>query len=217
MTSNSHHNTMIYNKLHCCFVSLLFAALLLCVNTVHAAQSGGVSFDDYLMDYSRLHPSQIRTEADFYYNKAADSQTSAERDEFIEIAQAKYYILTMLDHEDIAAAIQLARIYDYRNKNRLAKEYFFKATNLDAYNPYANQYFGDFYYKRKDYKRAINYYKIAHENGLRNKYELNYNMAVIYEKLADLPRARLYYSACLAATPNNAELREKIRSLESEK
>ena len=125
---------------------------------------------------------------------------------------SKYYLLTKIDYSQITPYIQLARIYDEKNNNRLAKEYFYKASNLDVNNPYANFYFGEFYFKRNDYKRALRYYNIAYNNGLNNRYDLNLRLATIYEKFADLVNANKFYEVSYSMNPNN-ELRQKIQSL----
>ena len=126
---------------------------------------------------------------------------------------SKYYLLTKIDYSQITPYIQLARIYDEKNNNRLAKEYFYKASNLDVNNPYANFYFGEFYFKRNDYKRALRYYNIAYNNGLNNSYDLNLRLATIYEKFADLVNAKKFYEVSYSMNPNNVELRQKIQSL----
>ena len=126
---------------------------------------------------------------------------------------SKYYLLTKIDYSQITPYIQLARIYDEKNNNRLAKEYFYKASNLDVNNPYANFYFGEFYFKRNDYKRALRYYNIAYNNGLNNRYDLNLRLATIYEKFADLVNAKKFYEVSYSMNPNNVELRQKIQSL----
>ena len=95
----------------------------------------------------------------------------------------------------------------------MAKEYFYKASNLNVNNPYANFYFGEFYFKRNDYKRALRYYNIAYNNGLNNRYDLNLRLATIYEKFADLVNAKKFYEVSYSMNPNNVELRQKIQSL----
>ncbi|MDR1168298.1 MAG: hypothetical protein LBK53_05335 [Heliobacteriaceae bacterium] len=196
-------------------IQALFFALLIFVS--FTAAQGSVMYDDYFLDFSAIDTSKIEREADDYFTKAAESASPEERGKYIDIAQSRYYILSQIDMQQIKYAVQLARIYDYKKKDRLAKEYFYRAMNLNAYDAHANYYFGEFYFSRKDYKRALARYIIAHNNGLRNKYELNYNMAVIYEKLGDLANAVKYYSACLAANPPSeevrAELKQKIDSI----
>ena len=102
-----------------------------------------------------------------------------------------------------------------KNIDRLAKEYLYRATNLNARDPYANFYFGEFFYKRNNYKRALNYYLVAYNNGYSNSYELNLKLGRIYEKFADLVKARQFYDAALKMNPENAEIQEKINQINS--
>ena len=191
----------------------MFLSLFLQFCPVFAAQKGGIEYDDYFFDLTKIDTAQIQYEADNYFTMATQAQTKEDRDKYIDAAQVKYYILTLIDKGDMESIIQLARIYDYKNKNRIAKEYFYRATNIDEYNPHANYYFGDFYYKRNDYKRALRFYNVAYRNGLSEKYDLNYNLGIIHEKLADLVNAKKFYEISFSLNPENRELQEKINSI----
>ena len=95
---------------------------------------------------------------------------------------------------------------------RLAKEYFSKAINIEPDNPSANFYFGEFYYTRRDYNRALKYYRIAYNNGYSNKYDINIRLATINEKLADLINAKKFYEISYSIKPDN-KIQEKIQLL----
>ena len=177
------------------------------------AQSGYLEYHSVLFDYSKLNAAAIQKEADEYFEKFITSSDELFKEQYLNAAMSKYYLLTKIDYSQITPYIQLARIYDEKNNNRLAKEYFYKASNLDVNNPYANFYFGEFYFKRNDYKRALRYYNIAYNNGLNNRYDLNLRLATIYEKFADLVNAKKFYEVSYSMNPNNVELRQKIQSL----
>jgi Tfp pilus assembly protein PilF len=172
-----------------------------------------VEYDDYYVDYDLIDFVQMEREADTFFLEAADKK--AGRDQLLDAAQSRYYELAEYDMGNVKYPVQLARIYDYKKQDRLAKGYFFRALNLEKDNAYTNLYFGDFYFNRTDYKRALSRYLTAHKNGLQNKYDLNYNIAVIYEKFGDLTSAQKYYSACAAAMPNSQELKSKIDSIKT--
>jgi tetratricopeptide (TPR) repeat protein len=191
---------------------LVIGVVLFCLALPVCAMPAGVEYDDYYFDMSLIDFKRTEHDADYYFGKAAESKTKEERDKNIDIAQAKYYLLSQEDPSQIKYALQLARIYDYKKKNRLAKEYFYRALNLNARDAFAHYYFGEYYFAGEDWRRALDHYLSAH-GELRSKYELNYNLAVIYEKLGDLVNAKKYYSACLAATPNSEELKQKINSI----
>lgn len=192
---------------------LLFLVLVLPVIPAFGLQAGHVEYDDLKIDYSKLNRNKIQTEANFYFNKSFGSVDQEDHDKYIDTAMRNYYILTKIDSENVFPFVQLARIYDDKSKNRLAKEYFFKATNLNVKDAYANFYFGEFYFKRHDYKRALFYYNAAYNNGFNNRYELNLRLATIYEKFADLVNAKRFYDVSYSMKPDETELKEKINSL----
>ncbi|DAB20810.1 TPA: hypothetical protein CPT81_06020 [Candidatus Gastranaerophilales bacterium HUM_20] len=199
----------VFNKVSALFITLL---ILSCSHS-YAAQSGYLEYNSVLFDYSKLNAAAIQKEADEYFEKFITSSDELFKEQYLNAAMSKYYLLTKIDYSQITPYIQLARIYDEKNNNRLAKEYFYKASNLDVNNPYANFYFGEFYFKRNDYKRALRYYNIAYNNGLNNRYDLNLRLATIYEKFADLVNAKKFYEVSYSMNPNNVELRQKIQSL----
>lgn len=199
----------VFNKVSALFITLL---ILSCSHS-YAAQSGYLEYNSVLFDYSKLNAAAIQKEADEYFEKFITSSDELFKEQYLNVAMSKYYLLTKIDYSQITPYIQLARIYDEKNNNRLAKEYFYKASNLDVNNPYANFYFGEFYFKRNDYKRALRYYNIAYNNGLNNSYDLNLRLATIYEKFADLVNAKKFYEVSYSMNPNNVELRQKIQSL----
>lgn len=199
----------VFNKVSALFITLF---ILSCSHS-YASQSGYLEYNSVLFDYSKLNAAAIQKEADEYFEKFITSSDELFKEQYLNAAMSKYYLITRIDYSQITPYIQLARIYDEKNNNRLAKEYFYKASNLDVNNPYANFYFGEFYFKRNDYKRALRYYNIAYNNGLNNRYDLNLRLATIYEKFADLVNAKKFYEVSYSMNPNNVELRQKIQSL----
>lgn len=194
--------------------TLILSLILLFGNSpVFAIQKGHLEYGTPLFDYSKMNKEQIKNEAEYYFNSALNSPS--EKDKYLNTAMGKYYILTQIDPSLITPYIQLGRIYDEKNINRLAKENFFHAININAGNPYANFYFGDFYFKRDDYKRALKYYQRAYSNGLNSDYEINYKMAVIYEKFADLINAKHYYEMAYLINPNDNGISDKIQKIDS--
>ena len=110
--------------------------------------------------------------------------------------------------------MQLARIYDYTGKNSYAKGYFYKALEINKNHPSTNFYFGEYYYTRKEYKKALNYYNAAFKNGYKEHYEVLMKMALMYEKLGDLVRANQYYKKAFLLNRDKSEVADKIRELE---
>jgi len=193
----------------------LFVFIILCftINTSFAVQSGKIEYNSVLFDYKKLNYTQIQKEADNFFAMSQKSKTPESREQFLESASGKYYILTKVDNTKIQPYIQLGRIYDEKNKPRLAKENFCKAININFKDPAANYYYGEFFYKRNEYKKALQHYNIAYNNGYQNKYTLNLRLATIYEKFADLSNAKKFYDVSYSMKPST-ELQKKIRSLD---
>jgi tetratricopeptide (TPR) repeat protein len=125
-----------------------------------------------------------------------------------------YFLISQINPRSLEAQIGLGRVYDAMTLNKFAKEHFYMALDISRTNPKANYYFGNYYFKRADYINAIYYYKIAYQNGYANDFDLNYNMATIYEKLADVEAAKKFYTDALALRKGNEELNAKIRLLD---
>lgn len=177
-----------------------------------ASPNGKIEYNYILFDYSKLNFQKIKNDADKNFNMFLISKNETDKRNYLDLATSKYYILTKVDYSRIEPYIQLGRIYDYTNHPRLAKENFSKAINIEANNAFANFYFGEFYFKRRDYKRALKYYKVAYNNGFNNTYDINYRLAVIHEKFADLVNSKKYYEISNSIKPDN-KIQEKIQLL----
>lgn len=177
-----------------------------------ASPNGKIEYNYILFDYSKLNFQKIKNDADKNFNMFLNAKNETDKRNYLDLATSKYYILTKVDYSRIEPYIQLGRIYDYTNHPRLAKENFSKAINIEANNAFANFYFGEFYFKRRDYKRALKYYKVAYNNGFNNTYDINYRLAVIHEKFADLVNSKKYYEISNSIKPDN-KIQEKIQLL----
>jgi tetratricopeptide (TPR) repeat protein len=198
------------------FVGLI---LLFCINfpanVVRASEFGEIRYNDTFIDYTKIDKSSTLKLADLYFEKALNARTEEEKATFLEKASGEYFILTQAEPRNLYPLVQLARVYDMEGQNSYAKAYFFRALKIDKTNAETNYYFGDFYYSRNDYKRAIYYYNQAFENG----YEANFNvltkMAIMYEKLGDINTANRYYKKAFLTKPNSQALPDKILELEN--
>ncbi len=191
----------------------VITALFLTINTSFAIQSGRVEHNSVLFDYKNLNFTEIQKEADNFFVLYKRNSVPETKEHYLNSAAGKYYILTKVDNSRIEPYVQLGRIYDEKNKPRLAKENFCKAININFKDPSANFYFGEFFYKRNEYKKALYHYNIAYNNGYSNKYTLNLRLATIYEKFADLINAKKFYDVSYSMKPST-ELQKKIRSLD---
>lgn len=153
-------------------------------------------------------------EADANIKKWENSQTDLDKKFYLQEAMRYYYLAQQANINNIDAHVGLGRVYDAMNIDKFAEEHFFTALNFNDKNPRVNFYFAKFYNSRNDYLTAVYYYKRAYDFGLSKNYELNYNLGIIYEKLADIESAKKFYANALALKPKNLELADKIRLLD---
>ncbi len=190
--------------------------ILLVIFNLFSAFACAAVTQDYIssatLSYSKLNQKSIKenAEKDFELYFVTKDKITAEK--YLNAAMNKYYILTQIDPTDIDAYIKLGKIYDEKNVSYLAKEYFYKALNINKEASLANFYFGDYYYKRNDYKKALYHYKIAYNNGVAKTYDFNLKLATIYEKLADLSNAKKFYEISYNIKADS-KVKEKIQLL----
>lgn len=180
----------------------------------HAAEFGTIKYDDAVIDYSAIDKQAVLRRADYYFDKALKTDNKEKKQDLLRQASGEYFILTRIEPHNIHHIVQLARIYDIENKNSYAKGYFFNALKIDKNNAKTNYYIGEYYYKRREYAKALHFYNTAFENGYSENYEILIKTAVIYEKLGDLLRANQYYKKAYTLNPGNSKIAAKIKEIE---
>ena len=198
---------------------LLLSAFVICGSTQYSAcavEYGTVHYDksNNVIDYSQFNREQTLKFADLFFDRAIKSENEDFKKELLDEAVGQYFILSKIDPNDLHVLIQLGRIYDYKHKNNYAKGYFYQALEINKNYAPANYYFGDYYYSRKDYKKALYYYEIAFKNGYKENYDVLIKMATMYEKLGDLLRANQYYKKAFLIKRDKSEIADKIREME---
>lgn len=184
-------------------------------NIACASQFGEVEYNNKYIDYSKINKAETLKKADYYFNKALEEQDKDTQKFYLQKASGEYFILTQIEYNNLYPIVQMARVYDLENKNSYAKAYFFQALKIDKRNTQTNYYFGEYYYKRRDYTRALYFYNVAFENGLQENFDILFKMGIMYEKLGDLLRANQYYKKAYMVNPNNTEIPDKIREIET--
>ena len=193
------------------FFILLFASPAFCSNT----KSGGVDFHDYLFDYSKYDVKSLRDEADNLIKEAILTNDKIAQKKMFHAALRDYYIVLKVTPKDIHSLNRTAYIYDMEDKNNLSKSFFAQSMNLDENNPETNYLVGDYFYKRRDFKRGLRYFTKAYENGY-NDYDINYKLGTIYEKLGDLCNAKRFYEYAYKIDNSKSFLANKINNMPEE-
>lgn len=176
-------------------------------------KKGGLEYNDDRADYSALNTEQLIYEGNAAFNQALKADKKYYRDKYFNDAMGKYYLVSKADKTNAYAITQIARIYSIKNEDRLAREYFFKAVNLERKNPHSHYHFGEFYFKKGNLDHALLHYLIAYDNGYKNNFNLNCRLGIVYEKLADLEKAKKFYEDAFKINPQKKILQTKIRNI----
>ena len=195
------------------FVFLLIT--FLSTSPAFSVKSGGVEYHDYLFNYSNIQSEPIKLEADKWLNQALKMNDSFEKEELLHKAMKNYYILLKIYPDNVEYLNKRGLIYDILDRNLLARSFFSRALNIDKNNPETNYLVGDYFYKRRDFKRALKYFSVALENGFNN-YDIKYKLAIIYEKLGDLCNAKRFYQEAFDLDNSQTFLLDKIQTIPEE-
>ena len=173
-------------------------------NTVPAANS---------VDYN--YAKELEAQADKFFYTGIEIKDQKLREAYLSKALAKYMLLLKLQPDNAVFCTQIAVIHDICGHYPQAKEYFFRAINLENLNPFANFYFAEYYFINKDYNNALKHYLIAYNNGYKDYYQVNIRIAAIYERLGDIEKAKYYYTNSKNLNPSIEGINSKIQSLEN--
>ena len=182
---------------------------------VFSTESGGVEYHDYLFDYSHLDPEPLKLEADLWLSQALGEQNINVKNDLLHQAMKNYYILLKISPGDVDVLNKRALIYDIQDKNLLARSFFSRSLNIEKDNPETNYLVGDYFFKRRDFKRALRYFSAAYENGYSG-FDINYKLAVVYEKLGDLCNANHFYQEAYSFGESKSEILDKIQNIPEE-
>ena len=166
------------------------------------------------IDYSKISEKEVEIKAREYFYLAEQLEDGIINEDMTN-ALFLYNLLQDMHPEKIEYSVKLGILYDKIGKDRQAKGAFSRAIVINSSHPLAYFHFGDFYYKREMYRRALRYYKQAFERGFETNYNLLYKMGDIYEKLGDTQKSLAYLNKAKEQS-SNPELEEKIRRVESQ-
>lgn len=177
-------------------------------------QKAYLNYNGYLYSFKPGDETKFLKNANKNMLMFEKSTNSVNKQFYLQEAMRYYYMVSIINPGLVDAQLGLARLYDEMNIDNFAQKYFFVSLDLDNHNPKSNFYFAQYYYKRNDFIKALSYYKKAYDYGYSKNYETNYQMGVIYEKLADIKSAIKFYKSALKLKPKNSELADKIRLLD---
>lgn len=203
-------NRKLVAVLSACFI-ILFTSFF---NTSGAeVKKGGLEYHEDRFDFSALDAKKLTYEGNLYFNKALSSTGKRMKKDAFEKAMGKYYLVTKADSKNVYAITQIARIHDLKLEDKYAKKYYFMAFNIEPKNPHVNYHFGEFYFKRDKLEKAVIHYLIAYNNGYQRNYNLNCRLAIAYDKLGDLKKAKKYYETALNLNPLQQVIKSRLEKI----
>lgn len=189
----------------------LIAILFITQAPLFAAQTARIEYIPQI-DYSQINAEEMEKEAYGLYTIAMESTIAEERERNIIKALGLYRALLSKEPENVFYCLRLAELYDIYGKDRYAKEFYYRAITLrpDSYMPYEG--FGNYYFARTEYRRALKQYNKAYikDSGI---YNVNNKLGTIYQKLGDTQSSLKYFKEANELRPSE-ELSAKIRLLE---
>ena len=155
---------------------------------------------------------ELAEKADHYYFLAQKYEDGIINED-ITNALFLYSVLQHKNQEKIIYAVKQGALYDKLNIDRHAKGCFSRAIAINKTLPEPYFYFGEYYYKREEYRKALKYYNEAYTKGYSKNYNLLYKMGDIYEKFGDTRSALKYLNEAKTQNPNS-QLENKIKRIE---
>lgn len=166
------------------------------------------------VDYSKLSETELESRAKVYYFNALKYKDN-ELNEDMTNALNLYNVLLNMNPNSLNYCVKLGSLYDKLGMDKHAKGNLSRAIGIDASQPEPYFYFGEFYYKREMYRKALKYYGEAYSRGYNTNYDMLYKMGDIYEKFGDTRSALKYLNDASAQNPNS-ELDNKIKRIEAQ-
>lgn len=192
------------------FVLLIIFTLI--STGVYAVEKGSIEYTPYTIDHSKLDLPSLEQEADNYYILATTASTKKDVDKYTTFALGAYKLLFDAKPDNVNYCLKIAELYDKNNKDRYAKEYYYRAITLKSDSALPYEGFGNFYFTRTDYRRALKYYIQAY-NRDSNLQNVNTKLGIIYSKLGDTNAALKFTQENSTSSPNTNNS-DKIRLLE---
>lgn len=193
-------------------IGIILLIGLIAVNPVWAVQTGKIQYT-MPIDYSLIDEAALNKESETLFETYKTIEDEYQQKKMLEHLLSNYSILSEIDKENPLYFTRLGIIYDKIGRDRWAKSSFCRSVNLVQKNPYAYFSFGNYYFDRFQFRKALKQYMYAFNTGYDNNYDNLCQIGRIYEKLGDFSSAILFYKKALTYKESE-ELRNKITQLE---
>ena len=192
---------------------LIFTVTIISAERGYCAIKGGVS-NSIPVYYDNLSESELLEKGKIYFHNSMLLKPREINDDMTQALNI-YTMLQNVNPENTYYPVALGRLYDKLGKDRYAKGGFSRAIAINPSKPEPYFYFGEYYYSRNMYRKALKYYNEAYKNGFETNYDLLYKIGDVYEKLGDT-RSALKYLKDAEKQSSNSELSAKIKRVEAE-
>jgi len=182
------------------------------ISRAMALQSGQIEYT-VPIDYSYFNEKTLNFEAENLFSKYMSTPDETQKNVLLERMLSDYTILSKINKDNPLYFVRLGIIYDKLGKDRYAKSNFCRGSNLVPDYPYAFYAYGNYFFTRSEYRKALREYLRAYDFGYNKHYDNLYRIGIIYEKLGDYSSAIRYFSMA-SRYKNSEELNNKIHMLE---
>jgi len=193
-------------------IALSIFILYLLMIPSYGAYKGGVSYSIPIV-YDNLSENEIKPLAHNYFYAALDADDGVLNDDITQ-ALNLYTILQKINPQNISYSIKLGILYDKLGKDRYARANYAHAVAINPNKAVAYYYYGEYYYKREQYRQALRYYKKALERLEKPSYELYYKLGDVYQKFGDTKMALKYLNLANEQRPS-AEINSKLEKVKA--
>lgn len=188
----------------------IFLFMLYC--PAFALQKGVIEYS-IPIDYSLIDEKSLNDHAEILFSEYNSSTDEILKKTLLFELLSDYSILSKINKDNPLYFTRLGIVYDKLGKEKWAKSNFCRGSNLVPNYAYAFYSFGNYFFERNEYRKALKEYMRAYQYGFDKHYENLYQIGIIYEKLGDFTLAIKYFKLAQVCK-DSEELTKKILLLE---
>lgn len=190
---------------------LLFTLLILIFTTLQSQALETVKIQYQVpINFKYLNEQQISSQAEQYFNQYMKTNDQASLQKML----SAYCLLTNINKENPLYFVRVGIAYDKLKNDRYAKSYFCQGMCIEHSYPYTYSAYGDFWFERCRFRKALSNYLTANDLGYNSNYENLVKVGTCFEKLGDYSSAINFYKKALKIKPENQELLIRTQRLE---